>query len=316
MRFGRYTFTCVLETPALLPEFKGSAFRGLFGHALKKVVCALKQESCSSCLVAIRCIYALTFESHPLTAKGEVTTRIAARPQPYVIEPDPSFQTVYQAGETFGFHLLLFGNANDFLPYFVYAFDKIGQMGIGRHIEGKRATFSLTQVRSGNAVVYSKETGRLLEGTFTEEIHPLTTDAAGSVHKADAMEIRLKTPLRLKYENHLEASLPFHLLIRAALRRLSALENAYGAGEPSLDYRGLVARAREVKMESSSLRWFDWRRYSNRQDQAMLMGGMIGKISYRGDDLTEYIPILQYCEKVHLGKQTTFGLGHFSLHVP
>jgi hypothetical protein len=116
----------------------------------------------------------------------------------------------------------------------------------------------------------------------------------------------------LKYENHFEAELPFHVLVRAMLRRISSLEEAYGGGDPPLDYRGLVARAQTVTVESSSIRWFDWKRYSNRQDQAMLMGGMVGKTAYAGD-LAEFLPLIRFCEKVHLGKQTAFGLGKIAL---
>ena len=43
----------------------------------------------------------------------------------------------------------------------------------------------------------------------------------------------------------------------------------------------------------------------------MLMGGMIGAVTYTGD-VTEFLPLIRFCEKVHIGKQTTFGLGKFS----
>ena len=40
----------------------------------------------------------------------------------------------------------------------------------------------------------------------------------------------------------------------------------------------------------------------------MMMGGMVGKIIYENVP-REYVPILKFCEQVHLGKATTFGLG-------
>jgi len=84
--------------------------------------------------------------------------------------------------------------------------------------------------------------------------------------------------------------------------------NCYGNGEPALDYRGLVKRAGTVSIVESDLRWFDWQRYSLRQDKAMLMGGMTGSITYEGK-IDEYMPLIDFCSKVHLGKQTAFGLG-------
>jgi CRISPR/Cas system endoribonuclease Cas6 (RAMP superfamily) len=120
--------------------------------------------------------------------------------------------------------------------------------------------------------------------------------------------------LRLKYLNELESGLPFHVLIRAALRRISSLFTAYGDGEPDLDYRGIVRRAQEITIEKSALHWFDWRRWSNRQDQGMLMGGLMGSITYAGA-LTEFMPLLLLCETLHLGKQTAFGLGKIKIYI-
>jgi CRISPR/Cas system endoribonuclease Cas6 (RAMP superfamily) len=120
--------------------------------------------------------------------------------------------------------------------------------------------------------------------------------------------------LRFKYKNQLKADLPFKVLVAAMLRRMSSLMNEYGGAEPPLDYKGMVFRANNVKTKASDIRWFDWHRYSNRQEQRMLMGGMIGSITFEGL-LTEYLPILHFCEKVHVGKQTSFGLGRMEIDI-
>ena len=92
------------------------------------------------------------------------------------------------------------------------------------------------------------------------------------------------------------------------LRRVSSLLECFGDGETAIDYKGLVKRAVAVSIVESDLRWFDWQRYSHRQDKAMLMGGMTGSITYEGN-INEYMPLIDFCSKVHLGKQTAFGLG-------
>jgi len=94
------------------------------------------------------------------------------------------------------------------------------------------------------------------------------------------------------------------------LRRVSSLFSVYDGKEPELDYRGMVKRAEEVRMVKNELQWHDWRRYSFRQDQAMLLGGMIGSVTYSGA-LGEFIPLIELCARLHIGKQTTFGLGKF-----
>jgi len=46
MLLGEYQFHCRLSDDAVLPHYKGSTFRGVFGRALKRVVCALRKETC------------------------------------------------------------------------------------------------------------------------------------------------------------------------------------------------------------------------------------------------------------------------------
>ena len=98
------------------------------------------------------------------------------------------------------------------------------------------------------------------------------------------------------------------------LRRVSSLLAVYGNGEPDIDYKGLVQRAAAVQTTQSDLKWFDWRRYSLRQEREMLMGGMTGSVVYRGL-LAEYLPLIDICRRIHIGKQTTFGLGKFNTEI-
>jgi hypothetical protein len=114
MRYGRYRFVVILQDDALLPEYKGSTFRGIFGHALKKVVCALKRQVCEGCILREKCVYALVFETPPkcmedpppdagspsenATTGGGLRKRIAAPPHPYVIEPPDDTRTLYRKG--------------------------------------------------------------------------------------------------------------------------------------------------------------------------------------------------------------------------
>lgn len=302
MLFAKYRFHSVLRDDALLPPYKGSTFRGAFGGALKKVVCAVREKDCAVCLLATRCLYAKTFETRG-RPQSDKATRLAAPPHPYVIEPPLNRQTRFAAGDPFDFTLLLFGEANDYLPYFVYAFESMGEGGIGKTLNGRRGRFSLAGVTYGADSIYDAEKRQLA----SVKPEPLAL-AAGQADQEGELTLRLVTPLRLKFANHFQAELPFHILVRAMLRRISSLLDSFGSGEPSLDYRGLVAQASGVETVSSSLQWIDWQRYSNRQEEAMLFGGLVGEVIYRGR-LGEYLPLLLFCREVHLGKQTSFGLG-------
>jgi len=302
MLFGEYNFNGVLEDDAILPPFKGSTFRGVFGRALKEVVCALKRQECPSCLLRSQCHYTQVFD----LAAGSESRGSPLPPHPFVIEPPWDSRTHLFRGESFDFTLLLFGPANQLLAYFVYAFQEMGRIGIGRQVNGRRARFCLASVTCLSAgMIYREEDRHLLPGRPRE----LFLEPQGPpLSRVGELTVTLETPLRLKFQNRLQRELPFHVLMRAVLRRLAALFRHYGDGEPALDYRGLIARAQEVQTLQASLRWLDWERYSHRQKTSMFLGGLVGEITCAGE-LTEYMPLLRVAEKVHLGKNTTFGLG-------
>ena len=44
----------------------------------------------------------------------------------------------------------------------------------------------------------------------------------------------------------------------------------------------------------------------------MFMGGLVGSVIYEGD-LGEYLPLIEFSEKAHLGKNTSFGLGKIKI---
>ncbi len=305
MQYGKYTFQCRFEHEAVLPSYKGSTFRGVFGIALKKVVCALKRQACETCLLRTRCLYARVFET-PIALQMPEGSRISTPPHPFVVEPPETHRREFAPGDTLACDFLLFGEVNRSLPYFVFAFEQMGRIGIGKRINGRRGRFVLDEVRAGDEVLYDVggETLSRFEAKDLLLVERPTAPESG----VSRLRVDLKTPLRIKYDNRLKADLPFHVLVRAMLRRISSLMSVYGTGEPDLDYRGMVERAGAVRTVENRLRWFDWERYSNRQERKMLMGGIIGSVTYEGR-LSEYLPLLDFCEKVHLGKNTSFGLG-------
>jgi len=309
MQTGVYRFHCQFSTEALLPEFKGSMLRGAFGHALKKTVCALRRAQCTDCLLAASCGYAFIFEvAKTVPDNGHGRPRVAARPHPFVLVSPHLPQRFFKAGDGFNFGLTLFGRANDYLPHVVYAVEQMGESGLGRDAKKGQGRFRLEAVESQGAVIYDRATKILHQPASLPRLGLEQPPPA----PAESVGIKLLTPLRLKHQNQLQDSLPFHLLIRTALRRISTLSEAYGGGEPDLDYSGLIRRAEKVEIADSDCRWVDLKRFSNRQKSAMLLGGLEGHMTYAGE-VGEFLPLLRFCEITNLGKQTAFGLGRIGL---
>ncbi|QTA80244.1 CRISPR-associated endoribonuclease Cas6 C-terminal domain-containing protein [Desulfonema limicola] len=305
MRWGKYEFICSFNNHAMLPKYKGSTFRGVFGHALKKVVCALKNQECINCMLRTQCIYPLVFETPTVRSPPE-NSNISAVPHPFVIEPPMTLQTEFYKNDSFNFNLLLFGDMNNNLPYFIYAFDQMGKAGVGTKINGSRGSFSLNKVIYMDKTIYSDMEKKL---AMTQPLENLWKHYSENLYnQVSRIQLTLETPLRFKRNNRLSDELPFHVLVRLMLRRVSSLMTCYGSGEPLIDYKELVKKAEHVQVENSNFQWFDWQRYSTRQEQKMSMGGIAGTVIYKGE-LDEFMPLIDFCTKVHIGKQTTFGLG-------
>jgi len=305
MEYGKYRFLIKLDEEAFLPHYKGSTFRGLFGHALRRVVCALRHQECKTCLLRSSCTYALVFET-ALAFSLPQGSRISAPPHPVVLEPPLTEKTAFAKGETMECTLLLFGNINKNLPYFVYAFDQMGRIGMGKKIKGKRSKFTLETVSTDREVLYEKNKKKIKFPSCNEQLNCCNETSCSDTDEKE-LKIEFKTPLRIK-KNNGRLSLPFQFMVNTMIRRTTSLLNCYGHGEPDMDYSAMAQRAGSIQTVEEDLTWYDWKRYSSRQDQKMFMGGISGSVTYRGN-LQEFIPMVKMAEKVHLGKNTFFGLG-------
>ncbi len=302
----QYTFHCRFTSEARLPGYLGSTLRGALGWSLKKTSCALRRQQCADCLLRQQCAYAWIFETERYEA-GDGRT-INARPHPLVIQPEEQVCGEKAEGDDLRFSLLLLDRANSLLPYIVHAVRLMGEAGIGSGRRAGLGRFAIAEIRAGNDLVYDHQENVLHQPVTTGKIRLDPCPA----HGISSLQVLLHTPLRFKQGNRLNLDLPFDRLVRACLRRIAALESAYGPGEPDLDYSGLVQQAGQVMVKESSVHWEPLFRWSNRQKKKVSLAGLAGAVSYQGP-LTEFVPLLRYCEQVNIGKQTVFGLGRIEI---
>ncbi len=130
LAYTRFTFHLCARERIELPSYKGAAFRGGFGYAFRKVVCALKRNSCDDCLLKARCVYAYIFETPPPVGT-KVMRKYTRAPHPFVIEPPAESRTFYEPGEILPLEIILVGKALEYLPYFIYAFETFRTSTVG-----------------------------------------------------------------------------------------------------------------------------------------------------------------------------------------
>ncbi len=286
LTLSKYLFRLQAESSLHLPPYKGSAFHGAFGHALKRISPFYYQQ---------------LFEAG----------KDGAAPKPFVLLPPLDELEQYPADQRFTCELTLFGRAEQFFPICHAALEFLGrEMGLGSN-RGKFSVQGVERACPLSENSSSADSSSLSCGDIAQAWPVLISN--------DSLTIHLPTRLRLKADGHLLSRPPeFHLLLARLLARINTLAGLYGDGkilEPK--QRGeLVALARErIRLDpaQTDARWRDLPRYSGRQKQWMKFGGLLGSVSWQGkaEDFQPFLPYLAIGEWIHVGGKSSFGLGKY-----
>ena len=300
IRYARFRLDLTAIDRLRLPPYKGSTFRGAFGHTFKRLVCVKRDLDCATCLICDRCVYYYVFET-PFSGEGDARG-YAFAPHPFVVEPPEETREIYEPGDELRVGLVLVGRALDYLPYFIYAFEEMGRRGMGV----ERGKAALQRVLAGGQCIYQTDTGQLAPD------YPVCAGPPDGEAVGTRLRLRLHTPIRLKAAGRYTSRLDFALLVRALLRRTSDLARFHCGAELDLDYRPWIERAAEVSAVATTLRWHDWERYSQRQEQKMKLGGLVGEVEFAGE-WAPFLPLLRLGADLHVGKGTGFGLGRYEI---
>lgn len=285
-----------------LPEYPGSAWRGALGHALKRTVCVVRNTPCNQCLLKNACAYSYVFETPP-PADAEKMRKYTAAPHPFVLRlPEKrTTQSIYSLD------LILFGHGQRFFPYLIHALQTAGKDGIG----SQRQIFELLQIddvdfQGASSLIYQNAELKPQQAAITPTIPEMPK----------TVELTFHTPLRIKHDqkNITVDNFNFGALFSTLLRRISMISYFHTDTPLDTDFAGLTASARQVQIAKQQLKWFDWTRYSSRQQTEMNMGGLVGSIELNTAGMDEYWPYLWLGQWTHVGKATSMGMGAYSIN--
>ena len=308
-KFAKFRFYLHPLEKIYLPRYKGSALRGGFGNIFKKTVCMNNRRECNECILQEKCVYSYIFETPlPQNLLEKSKFKIKRPPHPYVFEPPIVSQMEYAPGEELIFNLILIGRGIEYLPYFIFIFEELGKRGIGKG-KGK---YKLTGVDNEEGErIY--ESGKLSDNFKISSLQDIINEC-NFREKVNHKQIKIKflTPVRIILGGELTTKLDFNLFITNLLRRISWLSIVHCNEELEFDYKRFIAYTNGVKTKARNVEWYDWERYSSRQDTRMKLGGFMGNITFEGD-LEEFLPFIKLGEYIHIGKQTSFGLGKYEI---
>lgn len=291
-----------LDAPPSLPAYAGSAWRGAFGHALKRAVCVVPGPACGDCPLYRGCAYSYVFETPPPPDSAKMRKYEAVQ-HPFVLAPEPApDEASYVLGVT------LFGRGAQYLPHVVHALSKAGEGGVGK----RRQPFRLERVEQAGGDDLSQWRDIFRPG---RPLTPLPAAPPAPPPPPAAFGLSLLTPLRLRREEVYVAAEDFQFAdcFGALLRRISMLTYFHTDTPLEADFAGLAQAARAVPLAGKRLVWRDWERYSSRQKTTMKMGGLMGEFLLDGRAAAAFWPYLWLGQWTHVGKAATMGLGRYRI---
>ena len=292
-----------------LVGYLGGTLRGAFGHALRQTACAsVREDDCARCSARSRCVYFRLFRTSELNplhgARGRSTP-----PSPLVIEPPEAPRRPLERGDEIHMGVVLVGDSIADLPSVVKACELMGKIGLGQ----RGARLQLQHVdfvhARGYAVAYAPEDTPATMPPFEPTLGALAPRSVGEGR--GRLEITLVTPLRLKRGGKLLSDVDFQVLVTHAVQRIRLLDQLHTGAPYLADGEAVEAAAAQCRTTGKRLRWWDWATDSRSQGRIRL-GGLMGVISVEGS-WQPLLPILRLAEQIHVGKNTTYGLGKISL---
>lgn len=298
-----YRFYFATDSAVRLPHFAGSAWRGAFGHSLKRTVCVVRNTPCNQCMLKNACAYSTVFETPP-PANSEKMRKYTATPHPFVLQFP---KTASASGSIYTLDVILFGHGQRHFPYIVHALQTAGLDGIGGH----QQIFSLQKIDDINL--------QGLKDTIYQNGELKPQQPAGLPTPPtlpSQIEITFHTPLRIKQDSKNLATREFNFgaFFGNLLRRISMISYFHTDTPLETDFAALTAKARTVQFASQQLKWYDWTRYSSRQQTEMNMGGLIGNVQLDMQGLEDFWPYLWLGQWTHAGKGTSMGMGAYTIN--
>lgn len=299
-----------------LSTYAGSSLRKDFISIFKQVACLEPNNICKNgCLNKDECAYATLFEDGIVPA-NKVLKQYQNPPKPFIFDSPLRGKTLFSKNEELHFDLILMGNAMAYFPFFLASMRRLGELGMGWN-HGK---FKLIKIIAEDLI--NEKVAAVFD--FSQDDPNINQEVSFSLGQlfdkyrdeydnVNEIEVSIVTPLRMKRLCNENWHLIFRTLIKNILTRSSNIAYAYCNFDEFYQFPEIINQAGAVRIADEDLIWEDWRnaRLKMKNPDSKL-GGFRGKIKYRGD-ITPFWPILRLGEVMHIGKNTTFGLGRIQV---
>lgn len=303
IRYVKLHFTVRMLSDTWLPADKVSALRGGMGEMLLRANC-VRDRDCAHCDFEKECIVRNTmYSKYDIVPKFVKTDNSVG----YILECE-NYEEEFQKGDLLHFNLVLFGKTIAYFNQYMQAFFALGSAGIGREFS-KYQIVSVTNTRDQplfrDGAVYMRD-------FQIQTIQEYVDYRIGRLKSSGAPgRLVFHTPVTLKYQGAFLKEYQMDAIWNAVLRRIYMLECYEGMEQTVYDSKALQ-ELQLPQIVRQEVREVGVRRYSSTQDRKMMLTGIRGYA--QPDGIPEgMLPFLLAGELTHIGKNTSFGFGRYSV---
>lgn len=296
IRYVKLHFHLKMLEDTILPKNKVSALRGGMGEMLLRANC-IRDRVCEKCDFVSECIVRRTMYSQLEIQPEFMQSNDSVG---YVLECE-NYSEKFSLGEELTFQLILFGKNIVYLNQYLQAFTYLGMEGIGKH-------------KSKYILEYVTNTQRnlLVKGDVVYKQNYVVQTVAEYVQyrmNSDKKEntIVFHTPAAVKYKGKMMEQIDIEAVMAAIARRIYILDCFEGIVTDKADIAGHIPKVMSQNVYTASVE-----RYSSTHDERIRLHGICGSaIMDQPDEIAK--ALLYAGELIHIGKNTSFGFGRYSL---
>lgn len=300
------------QAPPRLGDFPGAVWRGALGARLRDHVCITRAPDCRGCPVLGQCPYPVLFEPRsPMNPPSALLSHNGRTTPPFVLVPEGEGTGPDDGTVVLGLNLVGPDVRNAAL--LVRALEEAAKHGLGRmrqplqRLGVEQADLSLARGPEEHPwrPLASADLARSLAPPARMPVPPAP----------EVADVHFVSPVRMRIRGRYVGPRDFDVVAfaRTILRRATHLGASHCPGFDDTRLAELGLAVQHLRLDKSTLRWVERRRYSSRQERSIPMGGLEGRVRIAGDVLPDIWPWLWQGQWWHVGKGTTMGLGCYRI---
>lgn len=300
MNIYQFKASYKLSESCTLPKYKTMKFRGIFGNAFRKLVCKnVEETNCSKCSLATNCDFASTFQRLNLNPNSvdEKYKKFSNFP-PKLVFYIASKKRYWEKDEELEVIISFLGIPQIPIEMITLILMLVGQYQIDKKSNAQLILKKLIDLSNNKDIFSQKE-------IVNNDIQPIKFkgfDLNKTIRTINFLIHCRITNKDIRVSNDLTGT----ILARRIKERLKLLmidqEKPYNC----------LWDINEVEIIDKDIRFEEIGHRSNRQRQKIMLGGFIGKISIKCENLNFWRD-LQYLEYLHIGSNAQGGYGKFEI---